>query len=124
MKTIVLVYSGGLDTSVCIPMLREEYGYERIVTVTVDVGQPEEDVRQAEEKAKALGTEHHTVDAKRDFVENYIFPAIRANGDYEGYPLSTAIARPLISLSKAGNLRNPHWRGSPERYSSPQSPAS
>jgi argininosuccinate synthase len=99
MKTIVLVYSGGLDTSVCIPMLREEYGYDRIVTVTVDVGQPSEDVRQAEEKARALGTEHYTVDAKRDFVAGYIFPAIRANGDYEGYPLSTAIARPLISLS-------------------------
>ena len=45
-KTIVLVYSGGLDTSVCIPMLREEYGYERIVTVTVDVGQPDEDVQR------------------------------------------------------------------------------
>lgn len=99
MKTIVLVYSGGLDTSVCIPMLREEYGYDHIVTVTVDVGQPAEDVQQAEEKARALGTEHYTVDAKRDFVEGYIFPAIRANGDYEGYPLSTAIARPLISLS-------------------------
>jgi argininosuccinate synthase len=99
MPTIVLVYSGGLDTSVCIPMLREEYGYDHIVTVTVDVGQPAEDVRQAEQKAKALGTEHYTVDAKRDFVENYIFPAIRANGDYEGYPLSTAIARPLIALS-------------------------
>jgi argininosuccinate synthase len=99
MKTIVLVYSGGLDTSVCIPMLREEYGYDHIVTVTVDVGQPAEDVQQAEEKAKALGTEHYTVDAKCDFVESYIFPAIRANGDYEGYPLSTAIARPLIARS-------------------------
>jgi argininosuccinate synthase len=99
MKKIVLVYSGGLDTSVCIPMLREEYGYDHIVTVTVDVGQPAEDVRQAEAKAKALGTEHTTVDAKADFVRDYIFPAIRANGDYEGYPLSTAIARPLIALS-------------------------
>src|SRR5439155_21174 len=65
MKSIVLVYSGGLDTSVCIPMLREEYGYDRLVTVTVDVGQPADDVRQAEEKAKALGTEHATIDAKR-----------------------------------------------------------
>jgi argininosuccinate synthase len=99
MKKIVLVYSGGLDTSVCIPMLREEYGYDQIVTVTVDVGQPAEDVRQAEAKAKALETEHTTVDAKADFVRDYIFPAIRANGDYEGYPLSTAIARPLIALS-------------------------
>jgi len=97
--TIVLVYSGGLDTSVCIPMLREEYGYDRIVTVTVDVGQPPEDVRQAEEKARALGTEHTTVDAKQTFIRHYCWPAVRANGDYEGYPLSTAIARPLIALS-------------------------
>ena len=104
-KTIVLVYSGGLDTSVCIPMLREEYGYDRIVTVTVDVGQPADDVRQAEHKAKALGTEHTTVDARRTFIENYCWPAVRANGDYEGYPLSTAIARPLIALSAVEEAR-------------------
>lgn len=101
MKPIVLVYSGGLDTSVCIPMLREMYGCDRIVTVTVDVGQPADDVRQAEAKARALGTEHFTVDAKAEFVRDYVFPAIRANGDYEGYPLSTAIARPLIALAAA-----------------------
>src|SRR5437016_198493 len=101
MKRIVLVYSGGLDTSVCIPMMREMYGYDQVVTVTVDVGQPEEDIRQAESKARALGTEHYTVDAKEEFVREYVFPAIRANGDYEGYPLSTAIARPLIALAAA-----------------------
>jgi argininosuccinate synthase len=101
MKTVVLVYSGGLDTSVCIPMMREDYGFDRVVTVTVDVGQPGEDVRQAEEKARALGTEHYTVDAKAEFVEQYCWPAVRANGDYEGYPLSTAIARPLIAAKAA-----------------------
>ncbi|MDO8588038.1 MAG: argininosuccinate synthase [Armatimonadota bacterium] len=98
MKTVVLVYSGGLDTSVCIPMMREDYGFERVVTVTIDVGQPEEDIKVAAEKAKALGTEHYTVDAKDEFAREYIFPAVKANGDYQGYPLSTAIARPLISL--------------------------
>ncbi len=97
-KTVVLVYSGGLDTSVCIPMLREDYGFDRIVTVTVDVGLPEEEMKQAEEKARLLGTEHYTIDARKEFVEDYIFPAIRANGDYQGYPISTSIARPLISL--------------------------
>lgn len=97
-RTVVLVYSGGLDTSVCIPMMREDYGFERVVTVTVDVGLPEAELKQAEEKAKLLGTEHYTVDAKQEFVENYIFPAIKANGDYQGYPISTSIARPLISL--------------------------
>jgi argininosuccinate synthase len=105
MKTVVLVYSGGLDTSVCIPMLREEYGYDRLITVTVDVGQPADDVRQAEEKAKALGTEHVTVDARRTFVTDYCWPAVRANGDYEGYPLSTAIARPLIARSAVDAAR-------------------
>ncbi|MGQ9580491.1 MAG: argininosuccinate synthase [Armatimonadota bacterium] len=97
-RTVVLVYSGGLDTSVCIPMMREDYGFDRVVTVTVDVGLPQEELRQAEEKARLLETEHYTIDAKEEFVNNYIFPAIKANGDYQGYPLSTAIARPLIAL--------------------------
>lgn len=97
-KTVVLVYSGGLDTSVAIPMMREDYGFDRIVTVTVDVGQPQEDVKSAEDRAKAMGTEHYTADAKAEFVTEYCWPAVRANGDYQGYPLSTAIARPLIGL--------------------------
>ncbi len=98
MATVVLVYSGGLDTSVCIPLMREEYGFDHIVTVTVDVGQPAEDIRQAEERARTLGTEHYTVDAKAEFVERYCWPAVKANGDYQGYPISTSIARPLIAL--------------------------
>ncbi|MCM2278894.1 MAG: argininosuccinate synthase [Oligoflexia bacterium] len=93
---VVLVYSGGLDTTVCIPLMKEEYGYEEIVTVTIDVGQPEDDIRQAAEKARALGTEHYTIDAREEFARDYCFAAIRANGAYEGYPLSTSIARPLI----------------------------
>lgn len=97
MKTVVLVYSGGLDTSVCIPMMREDYGFEKVVTVTVDVGQPEEDIEVAESKAKALGTEHYTVDAKDEFASEYCFKAVKANGDYQGYPISTSIARPLIA---------------------------
>lgn len=100
-KTVVLVYSGGLDTSVCIPMMREDYHYERVVTVTVDVGQPADDIALAEEKARALGTEHYTIDAKAEFARDYCWPAIRANGDYQGYPLSTAIARPLIAQKAA-----------------------
>ena len=97
-KTVVIVYSGGLDTSVCIPMMREDYGFDRVVTVTVDVGLPPEELKKAEDKANLLGTEHYTIDARDEFVANYIFPAIRANGDYQGYPVSTSIARPLIAL--------------------------
>lgn len=96
-KKVVLVYSGGLDTSICIPMMKEEYGYDEVVTVTVDVGQPESDILEAAEKAKIMGTEHYTVDAKEEFAEQYCFKAIQANAMYEGYPLSTSIARPLIA---------------------------
>lgn len=94
---VLLVYSGGLDTSICIPMMREEYGYKEVVTVTIDVGQEKSDIAQAEEKAKIMKTEHYTVDAKDEFVEKFCWPALQANGDYQGYPMSTSIARPLIA---------------------------
>jgi argininosuccinate synthase len=95
--TVLLVYSGGLDTSVCIPLMREEYGYKKVVTVTVDVGQDPADITQAAEKAKILQTEHYTADAKEEFVRDYCWSAVKANGDYQGYPMSTSIARPLIA---------------------------
>ncbi len=98
MKKIVLVYSGGLDTSVCIPLMREEYGFDHVITVTVDVGQPADDIKQAEERAVSMGTEHYTVDARAEFVQEYCWPSVKANGDYQGYPISTSIARPLIAL--------------------------
>lgn len=96
-KKVVLAYSGGLDTSVCIPLLREEYGYDEVVTVAVDVGQPGEDVKQAEEKAQRISDKHFTLDVREEFVNEYIFPLIKANGDYEGYVMGTSIARPLIA---------------------------
>lgn len=94
---VLLVYSGGLDTSICIPLMREEYGYKKVITVTVDVGQEKSDISQAAEKASILKTEHYTVDAKEEFVENFCWPAVKANGDYQGYLMSTSIARPLIA---------------------------
>ncbi len=97
MSKVVLSYSGGLDTSVCVPILREQYQYDEIVTVTVDVGQPERDLRNAEARAGKLSDKHYTVDAKNEFVETYLFPLIKANGNYEGYTLGQAIARPLIA---------------------------
>ncbi|WP_202318578.1 argininosuccinate synthase [Archaeoglobus neptunius] len=92
----VLSYSGGLDTTVCIPLLRERYGYDEVITVTVDIGQPESDIRQAEERGTKYADRHYTVDAKSDFV-NELFRLIKANGEYEGYVLGTALARPLIA---------------------------
>jgi len=96
-KKVVLAYSGGLDTSVCIPILKEEYECDEVITVAVDVGQPREDVQEAEDKAQKISDKHFTLDVREEFVNDYIFPLIRANGDYEGYVMGTSIARPLIA---------------------------
>lgn len=96
-KKVVLAYSGGLDTSVCIPILKEEYGCDEVITVAVDVGQPRADVEEAELKAKKISDLHYTLDVREEFVRDYIFPLIKANGDYEGYVMGTSIARPLIA---------------------------
>ncbi|MEM3826739.1 MAG: argininosuccinate synthase [Nitrososphaeria archaeon] len=95
-KKIVLAYSGGLDTTVMIKWLNEKYGYS-VITVTVDLGQ-KEDFKSIEERAyKAGSIKHYNIDAKEEFVNNFISKAIKANGLYEGkYPLSTALGRPLI----------------------------
>ncbi|MCD4766558.1 MAG: argininosuccinate synthase, partial [Methanosarcinales archaeon] len=96
-KKVVLAYSGGLDTSVCIPILKEHYDLDHVITVIVDVGQPEEEIKNAEEKAELISDKNFTIDVKAEFVKDYIFPLIKANGNYEGYVLGTAIARPLIA---------------------------
>jgi argininosuccinate synthase len=95
--TIVLAYSGGLDTSICIPLLKERYEYDRVVTVVVHVGQRDEEIGTATAKGKKMADRHYTIDARKKFVRDYIFPAIKANGSYEGYPMGTSLARPLIA---------------------------
>ena len=95
--TVVLAYSGGLDTSICIPLLKEQYGYDRVVTVAANVGQREEEIAVAEEKGKKLADKHYTVDLRTEFVDRCLFPSIRANGLYEGYPMGTSLARPVIA---------------------------
>lgn len=102
MKKVVLAYSGGLDTSVCIPILKENYGFDSVVTVTVDVGQPPGEIAAAEKKAKLIADKHYTIDAKGEFVQDYIFPAIKANAAYEGYVIGTSLARPLIARKCVG----------------------
>ncbi|RLG93582.1 argininosuccinate synthase [Candidatus Bathyarchaeota archaeon] len=96
-RKIVLAYSGGLDTSVMLKWLQQKYNAE-IITVTLDVGQ-RENLRAIEKKAKDLGAlRHYSIDAKDEFAEKYVFPAIKANALYEGkYPVSTALSRPLIA---------------------------
>jgi len=99
---ILLMYSGGLDTSCMITWLQETYGAE-IYTFTADLGQEFADAtrfKEIEEKAYKLGVvKHFTVDLKEKFVEEYVFPTIKANGLYQGvYPLNTAVGRPLIAI--------------------------
>ncbi len=96
-KKVVLAYSGGLDTTVILHWLREEYDCE-IVTFTADIGQGEE-LEPARKKAKALGIkEIYIENLKEEFVRDYVFPMFRANALYEGkYLLGTSIARPLIA---------------------------
>jgi argininosuccinate synthase len=96
-KKVVLAYSGGLDTSVILRWIKEEYGAE-VVAYTADVGQGDE-VAEAKEKALATGASTAIVDDLRaEFVSDFVFPAIRANAIYEGYYLlGTSLARPIIS---------------------------
>ena len=94
---VVLAYSGGLDTSVCIRYLQSLHKMD-VITVTVDCGQ-DDDFAEIERRAKAIGAIKHVyVDAKEEFTSDYITPSIKANGLYQGkYPLATALARPLIA---------------------------
>ncbi|MDP6531811.1 MAG: argininosuccinate synthase, partial [Arenicellales bacterium] len=94
---VVLAYSGGLDTSVILKWLQQQYGCE-IVTFTADLGQGEE-LEPARDKAQTLGvSEIYIEDLREEFARDYIFPMFRANTLYEGeYLLGTAIARPLIA---------------------------
>ncbi len=96
MTKAALAFSGGLDTTVCVPILKEEYGYDEVIGVNVDVGQPTEEFDEAEETAEALGLDLHVVDAKAEFAA-LCLDAVKANATYQGYPLGTALARPVIA---------------------------
>ena len=94
---VLLAFSGGLDTSVCVKLLEEKYNVE-VITACVDVGQGEEEMVKAKESAAKIGgLKHYNIDAKEEFANDYIARGIKANSEYEGYPLSTAFARPLIA---------------------------
>ena len=95
---VLLLYSGGLDTSVMLKWIQDEYDAE-VVTLTVNLGQPGEDYEVVEGKARQLGAvDTYVVDAREEFAQDFIVPAIKANAIYGlGYPLFTAIGRPLIA---------------------------
>ncbi|NLK72686.1 MAG: argininosuccinate synthase [Clostridiales bacterium] len=96
-EKVVLAYSGGLDTSVILTWLKEEYGYE-VIAVCVDVGQ-EEDFEAVEKKAYATGaSKAYILDVKEEFITDYIYPTLKAHAIYENdYLLGTSFARPLIA---------------------------
>ena len=95
-KKIVLAYSGGLDTSVMLVWLQEQYKSD-VVSLTLDIGQ-DDDFKKIEEKAWKLGVvNHYTMDLKKEFATEYVFPAIKANALYmDTYPISSSLSRPLI----------------------------
>src|ERR1700722_16981007 len=95
---VMLLYSGGLDTSVMLKWIQDQYDAE-IVALTVNLGQPGEDYETVKGKALQIGAvEAHVIDAREEFANEYVLPAIKANAVYGlGYPLFTALGRPLIA---------------------------
>jgi argininosuccinate synthase len=96
-RKVALAYSGGLDTSIIIPWLKENYGCE-VIAVAVDVGQAEETAGLAEKAHRTGASGFHLVDAKEEFAADYLFPVLKAGAIYEkDYLLGTSTARPLIA---------------------------
>ncbi len=96
-KKVVLAYSGGLDTSIIIPWLKETYGCE-VIACAVDVGQGEELSPLRKKAIKTGASKIHIVDAKNEFVKDFVFPVLKAGAIYEGrYLLGTSFARPIIA---------------------------
>ena len=96
-EKVVLAYSGGLDTSVAVKWIKEKYGMD-VIAVTADVG-ADKDLEAARKKALKVGAvKAVVVDAREDFVNHFVFPALQADAIYQGvYPLATALSRPLIA---------------------------
>jgi argininosuccinate synthase len=96
-RSVALAYSGGLDSALCVVLLREKYKAERIVPICVDVGQGQDEIDESFRKAKLLGIEPILLDAKDEFTGEWLTAAIRANSNYNGYPVSTSMTRQLIA---------------------------
>tara|TARA_Y100000589_G_scaffold77672_1_gene71443 strand:- start:3070 stop:4296 length:1227 start_codon:yes stop_codon:yes gene_type:complete len=97
-KKVILAYSGGVDTSVCIPYLKEKYGVLEVITYVADLGQGEDLIKIRDKALKAGASKSLIGNLVVPFIEEFAFPAVRANALYsDKYPLSTALARPLIA---------------------------
>jgi len=98
---VASAFSGGLDSCLGIALLRRKYKAKEIIAITVDVGQGEEEVKMSREHAKALGIKPILINAKDEFANEWVAMAIKANSDYEGYPVSTSMTRQLIARKVA-----------------------
>ncbi|MEX1158855.1 MAG: argininosuccinate synthase, partial [Thermomicrobiales bacterium] len=99
-KKVAIAFSGGLDSTLCIVLAKQKYDAE-VVLITVDVGQGEDEIAMAFEKAALLGIEPILIDAKAEFANEWLAKAIVANSDYNGYPVSTSMTRQLIAAKVA-----------------------
>jgi argininosuccinate synthase len=102
-ERVALAYSGGLDSSLCIELLRRRYNVkdENIIPITCDVGQGAEEIDTGNAKAAQLGFKPIMIDLTDEFTGNWLAKAIRANSDYEGYPVSTSMTRQLVAREVA-----------------------
>jgi argininosuccinate synthase len=98
---VALAYSGGLDSTLLVILLKSKYGYDKVIPVLVDVGQGEKEIEIAKERADLLGEKLIFIDSKKEFVKEYIYRCIKANGSYEGYPVGTSMSRVLIASKVA-----------------------
>ena len=98
---VAVAYSGGLDSTLGVALLQRKYKAKEIIAITVDVGQGEEELEQSRRHAAALGIEPIIIDAREEFARDWLTVAIRANSNYEGYPVSTSMTRQLIARKVA-----------------------
>jgi len=98
---VAVAYSGGLDSSLAIELLRRKYKAKKILPVTIDVGQGDEEIREGQKKAKVLRIKPLFFDLRKEFTEVWIARAIQANSDYLGYPVSTSMTRQIVARKVA-----------------------
>jgi argininosuccinate synthase len=96
-RRVALAYSGGLDSSLCAVLAKEKYQVEALYPITVDVGQGDDEMQAALDKARVLNLSPIVIDAKEEFATEWLTRAIQANSSYEGYPVSTSMTRQLIA---------------------------
>jgi argininosuccinate synthase len=96
-KKVALAFSGGLDSSLCVELLRRVYKAEEIVAITVNVGQGKQELEELKTKAAALAITPLIIDAQQEFIKEWLPKAIKANSSYNGYPVSTSMTRQLIA---------------------------